>query len=407
MVFFVCNLLVSSGDIQGEGNLYVRNFTKRYEFNLIKWTTGALVDKIILKSLNISDYLSLESKEIIIDDYLNNKNKLNDIRIRIYQIYSDPFMIDSEKPVKEVETIFESLKRIDSEITPLVEEILESQIIAVFFENRLAIYGQPFPPLLFKISELPENLIVSPRDRIEQIESVSLTSQLETKDMENLESTIDSELNVSSLVVPIGGLGMYPTMIGASSSLPWLINTIAHEWTHNWLVFHPLGWNYGKSNDLRTMNETTASIIGSEIELLVLKKYYPNKYNEIIQATNELNTYTELNALNINPFDFSAEMYITRIHVDSLLSIGNVPEAEGYMEIRRQDFWDNGYLIRKINQAYFAFYGAYADIPGGATGNDPVGPAVRKFREQSESISEFLLNIAKLSSFSELIQIVE
>ena len=47
------------------------------------------------------------------------------------------------------------------------------------------------------------------------------------------------------------------------------------------------------------------------------------------------------------------------------------------MEQRRQLFVENGYYIRKLNQAYFAFYGAYADVPGGAAGEDPVGPAVR------------------------------
>ena len=42
------------------------------------------------------------------------------------------------------------------------------------------------------------------------------------------------------------------------------------------------------------------------------------------------------------------------------------------MEARREIFWQNGYAIRKLNQAYFAFYGAYADIPGGPAGEDPV-----------------------------------
>jgi len=45
----------------------------------------------------------------------------------------------------------------------------------------------------------------------------------------------------------------------------------------------------------------------------------------------------------------------------------------------------NGYYIRKLNQAYFAFYGAYADVPGGPAGEDPVGPAVRALRSQSQS----------------------
>jgi hypothetical protein len=95
-------------------------------------------------------------------------------------------------------------------------------------------------------------------------------------------------------------------------------------------------------------------------------------------------------------------MHTTRVHVDELLAAGKVKEAETYMEQRRQVFWDNGYAIRKLNQAYFAFYGAYADVPGGAAGEDPVGPAVRTLRSRSSSLLAFLETIAQMSSFRQL-----
>jgi len=72
------------------------------------------------------------------------------------------------------------------------------------------------------------------------------------------------------------------------------------------------------------------------------------------------------------------------------------------MEQRRQLFWDNGYAIRKLNQAYFAFYGAYADTPGGPAGEDPVGPAVRALREQSPTLKDFINTIAWMTSFEQL-----
>ena len=72
------------------------------------------------------------------------------------------------------------------------------------------------------------------------------------------------------------------------------------------------------------------------------------------------------------------------------------------MEQRRLVFWQNGYPIRKLNQAYFAFYGAYANVPGGAAGEDPVGPAVRALRAQSASLADFLKTIARMSSFQQL-----
>ena len=73
-------------------------------------------------------------------------------------------------------------------------------------------------------------------------------------------------------------------------------------------------------------------------------------------------------------------MHATRVVVDAMLASGKIDDAENYMEQRRQVFVNNGYFIRRLNQAYFAFYGAYADVPGGAAGEDPVGPAVRALR---------------------------
>jgi hypothetical protein len=77
------------------------------------------------------------------------------------------------------------------------------------------------------------------------------------------------------------------------------------------------------------------------------------------------------------------------------------------MEQRRQVFWDNGYLLRKLNQAYFAFHGAYADVPGGAAGEDPVGPAVRSLRAQSDSLANFVNTISWMTSFEQLQQAIQ
>jgi hypothetical protein len=73
------------------------------------------------------------------------------------------------------------------------------------------------------------------------------------------------------------------------------------------------------------------------------------------------------------------------------------------MEARRRFLWEHGYQIRKLNQAYFAFYGAYADSPGGgAAGQDPVGPAVQELRRRSSSLADFISRIAWVTSFERL-----
>ena len=66
-------------------------------------------------------------------------------------------------------------------------------------------------------------------------------------------------------------------MITRTTNLHWLLNTIAHEWTHNFLTLRPLGVLYEATPELRTMNETTASIVGTEIGDLVMQRYYPEQ----------------------------------------------------------------------------------------------------------------------------------
>ncbi len=94
-------------------------------------------------------------------------------------------------------------------------------------------------------------------------------------------------------------------------------------------------------------------------------------------------------------------MSTTRIQAEKLLAEGKVAEAEAYMEERRLLFVAAGYLVRKINQAYFAFYGSYADQPG-ATGGDPTGPMVVTIFQQSDSIYAFMQKMAPITSFDDL-----
>jgi len=100
-------------------------------------------------------------------------------------------------------------------------------------------------------------------------------------------------------------------------------------------------------------------------------------------------------------FDFNAEMRQTRVQVDELLAQGQIEEAEATMEARRQEFVAQGYGIRKLNQAYFAFHGAYADEPG-AAGEDPVGPAVQDLRARSPDLHTFVARVARVTTLAQL-----
>jgi hypothetical protein len=248
-------------------------------------------------------------------------------------------------------------------------------------------------------------LIVSPRDHIEQIANISVATDLTIDEQATLESRVDEGLNTSSLVVDIGGVGVYPTMVMRTTNLNWMLNTVAHEWIHNYLTLRPLGVLYAETPELRTMNETTASIAGDEIGALIIERFYPELATASDSSLSLISApfdHPEPGDFLRPPFDFREAMHETRITADALLTEGKIDEAEAYMESRRAIFLQHGYLLRKINQAYFAFYGAYADSPGGAAGTDPVGPAVRALREQSDSLADFVNTISWMIDFEQL-----
>ena len=103
-------------------------------------------------------------------------------------------------------------------------------------------------------------------------------------------------------------------------------------------------------------------------------------------------------------FDFNQVMRETRLEVDRLLSEGKVEEAEAYMETQRQLLVEHGYYLRKLNQAYFAFHGAYATSP---TSVDPIGPQMRKLRSISPSLTAFLGQASRMRSHTDLQQALQ
>jgi hypothetical protein len=297
----------------------------------------------------------------------------------------------------------------DQELTlePVVEQTLASQI-----SDTLATQGiynpvsdrlkLTFPPVNFKLEKPLYVLVVSDRNKIDRLQSVTLKQDITLAQMGDLESSVD-KLNVSSLVVEIGGLGVtYPTFVVNSGDLQWTINTAAHEWTHQYLAFKPLGFRYvldllglGSNSALVTINETVANIIGNEIGGLVYQKYYAQ------YMTDDKNATAATTPAASDSFDFNKAMRETRLKVDSLLAQGQVDQAESYMESQRQMLVSQGYYIRKLNQAYFSFYGSYADSP---TSVDPTGTKLLQLRKQSPSLRDFLNGVSHFQSPQDLDQ---
>lgn len=397
-------LLTASNPISLEPAGRARAFTRSIEFDYFSWSLEAALLKLQSGATGLPYYLDHESRKQVVMQHLFLTERILQAESQLNVLYADPAITDKEAASARLRAELEALYSRQQNLMPLAESVLQEQVGVVLAELNLTTGGQPVPPLLYHSSAVPMGLIISPRDHIEQLANISVQPDLSVDQQATLEDQVAAELDVSTLVVGIGGVGVYPTMVMRTTSLPWLTDTIAHEWAHNFLTLRPLGFLYDATPELRTMNETTASIVGSEVGPLVIQSYYP----ELADASASPLQLASFGQASPNPedepppFDFRAEMHETRITADQLLAEGKVEEAEAYMEARREIFWQNGYAIRKLNQAYFAFYGAYADIPGGPAGKDPVGPAVRALRAQSGSLAEFVNRISRMTSFEQL-----
>ncbi len=379
----------------------LKALTRSIEFDYYSWTLDAMGVKLGQMALGAPGYLDEQERSATVLEALDLMHQVNELDARLNDIYADPAITDPASASSEIRRQLEDLKSQQGQLEPLAEAVLQDQVGEVAAQAGLTFAGQAIPPVLYHATHPPDALIISPRDVIRQDQDISISPDITVDQMEVLEDRVDKTLNVSSLVVGIGGIGLYPTMVMETTDINGLAEVVAHEWVHNYLTWHPLGFSYMNSPELRTMNETVASIAGKELGRAVVAQFYP-EYLPAEAPPAPVDVGASQPAMP-PPFDYQDEMHKTRVEVDRLLAQGAITSAESYMEQRRVLFWENGYHnIRKLNQAYFAFYGAYADQPGGAAGADPVGSAVRLLRSRSTSLADFINRIAWMWNFTQL-----
>ena len=384
----------------------LRRYTRGVEFDFVAWEAGALFNKAVTASLKFERFLAPEEQTELVQTWLTRTEEVINLEQDLLnaQNASDG---DREALTLTAKTRLDQTKPGYERLSRLAEAALQNQTELTLARAGFGVGGQVLPPVLYQISDLPLNLIISPRTEIRTDLSLSLKAGLDAVEKDAIETGIYQDYDLSALVEPVGGIGAYPTMVTRTTSLNWLTETIAHEWIHNYLTFFPLGIRYGVNSEMRTINETTASLAGKEIGLDLIIAYYPERTPRYFLPMPAYTTVLAEGAEALDRFDFRAEMRETRINVDALLAAGRADQAERYMEARRLFFWENGYRLRKINQAYFAFYGSYNDTPGGgAAGADPVGPAVQALRARCTRLNQFLAVIRKVRNFNQLLDLL-
>jgi hypothetical protein len=299
--------------------------------------------------------------------------------------------------IREVDRLVSERSVYENDVERYVEGLLSDAIEDLGLKRGFPLFNDAavlWPPVDFELTTPPQLLVRSPRDRIERAGDTLLKPGLSFAEIEAIEEGIDDDDTVS-LVVSIGGLAAYPAIVTADRSFDGLLDTAAHEWVHHYLAFYPLGEQWGKGGDAETLNETTASIAGSRLAQII-RETHPI---ELAIGEDGRVPPRPGNAQPQITVDFNTEMRALRLEVDDLLAHGRVQDAERVMEERRLYLEQGGHYIRKLNQAYFAFYGTYATGPASS---NPVGPKIERVWELTQDVGLFLKVMREVTSVADL-----
>jgi hypothetical protein len=358
-----------------------------FDYDLVGWEWRHLANRWLYKTGHLfDDGPSLEEQNAMVRRY--------------FALADEIVQLEDESIAGRLpdEAALDDKRREQQGLENEVEHILESRLASVLEDEGLTtslpVFSSVrfvFPPVDFEFDQPPAVLAVSPRDEI-RLQKICCAATSPLSEVSSLEEKT-AATGVSSVVVDIHGIALYPSAIPSDMSYESAVDTMAHEWLHHYFFFHPLGSHYFDSELTRTLNETAANIGGRELGLLVRERFPLGEPQVAAGAPSAQPQEQE------PKIDFRKEMHKLRTQVDTLLSYGKIDAAEKLMEERRQFLADNGYYIRKINQAYFAFHGLYADTPASAS---PIGSKMTELRQLSPSLGDFLRAVSGISSEQQL-----
>ncbi len=267
-------LPAASGCARGEDfNSQVDAITAPYSFSIFNWEIKALGGMFS----GIFDKGASENTDAILT-YFGNIERMQGLKTQI-----DGAIIGGG--MASAETELDSLEGTNSGLSSAVVDGLKVEIKSALkqagIDNPFNLIGTSFifPPIEAVLASPPNLLVISPRDRIETVKQVTLLPEMSREEMENIEAAVEN-LGYAALVVPIGGMATYPSYVTNDGGLRFTIDSIVHEWLHQYLAFTPLGFRYildragiRPDYDIATMNETVVSMVAKEIGAEVYAKY--------------------------------------------------------------------------------------------------------------------------------------
>ncbi len=374
----------------------VQELAAPYHFNYVIWESANFPAKWFHLLVDwLQPFKRTDQEKLArLQEYFRQKGELSGVEYDLSQAAAVPTGRDSQASLERRQA---DLRRRIAALRPATEETLESLISTALRQEGvpLRLGGVIFPPTDIAMADLPTILIVSPRDRIERQASYLLVPNIPPSSRTALEDAVLQRQNLAALVDDIGGISTYPAII-QSTDLRYAFIVASHEWLHNYLFFQPLGQNIQKDGDMSSLNETTANLFGNELGNRIYSRLMGEPEPPLPQPSSPSEPCPQ------DQFCFGREMHETRLHTDELLAQGSIEEAEAYMEERRQAFLDNGYNLRRINQAYFAFHGTYADTPSSVS---PIYQQLLDVRSASPNLAAFIHTMQVITSYQQFLEL--
>ena len=367
-----------------------------YLFNITMWELDNVLSKWMFLAKSALREDGEAAREQDAREYMAINTEMAHVRGRLRYAAAQ----DLHEETAKMQALLDDTEAQARALSGGAEETIEAHISAVLVAEGLGMFGEVvFPPVDVRLTQPPKLLIVSPREQIDRKHDALLRPDMNLSEREAVEYRILRKDNLSALVEDIGGLATYPASVANGHPMRWTVQASAHEWLHHYFFFQPLGQHMFDNDDMFQLNETIANIVGKEIG----GRAHDAMERDLLMEEPS-RSGGAANGTEPPSFDFAVEMHETRLTVDEMLAEGRIEEAEAYMEERRLLFVEHGYPIRKLNQAYFAFYGTYADLPAAVS---PIGDQVKRFRELVPDLGEFIGVVSEVSSYDEFLARLE
>ena len=454
---FIAVFFEKSHDDFNESSSRILAASRDHTFNYVEWELNALFSKLRQELWGFHGYLPADDQNRLVLDYFAQQR-------RLWQVDAEIETVSDNETLEALQSEQAALQSALTAQQPLVEHIIETQVSATLEAEGFATLGQVLPPVTMHFLDIPDLLVVSPRDEIRQEMTLVLNPNT-LVERAALEAQIASDVpDFSVWITPIGGVGVYPSMVTETDRPVVAFEITVHEWTHHYLIFFPLGLQYFSHPDTRIINETTATLVGDEIGNKVIERFYGDAiqddplvylqaipdYRQLLAAIDTTdNTYNIQLSENTSASsrltadylvavgnesaaqlvldlkrptlaqstvrDSASWIHHTRVTSDYLLSLGMVDAAEIAMENGRQHTG-----LRVLNQAWFAFNAGYQANPviqqnpdgsqaiatqGG--GGDPIGAAIYEIRARSASLKAFMTTMRGVTTREALFAALE